>query len=187
LNIYLIHNEDNSDKIRKFATSFTVKKLGNIQILDISQQINSFNVEHLVKLEKEIVKKIWKVDAVLCECSKSSEHLSLVYSAAKSSGTPLFILRENTNTSIELTSSSTFKVFECTYSLADLKGFTGSFVENLKKILTKKFILTIKPEINAYLEWKSDRLKRIYKAEIVRNFLTDKIKSDEEYQKFIKS
>jgi len=140
------------------------------------------------KIYKELDEYLKQADVYIAEISLPSVGIGYEISQAISTRKPVLTLSyEETEfqplATIEGNKSRYLR--HEVYNEKNLERILDDFLKSAKQKLDTKFILIIPPEIDQYLEWASD-YKRMHKAQLVRNAITELMEKDNDWEEFIK-
>lgn len=153
--------------------------------------INSSSKEDALDIEDTFnrnMNSIKKCDLLIAQSTNLSSGVGFMIATALSLKKPVLVLSKEI---ISHKSSKTLKgaknrylVYK-SYNNENITRKLDEFLKEVRGIIDTKFILILPPEIERFLQWKSDT-DNLHKAQIVRESVEDSIKKDREYQNYLK-
>ncbi len=146
---------------------------------------NDFRETH-----KALIRRIREADVVIAEVTEPSSSVGYEIAIAQAEKKPVLAIFNTSKTNhlpnfFQGNESKLFQVRAYNDAVSATK-VSREFIEEAKKMIDTKFILIISPEIDKYLGWAAD-VRRMHKAQVVRNAVEDAMAKDKEYKAFLKS
>lgn len=172
--------------LRPFAVDDADVDERSKQIEDLIETRTGSSASDIYKLT---LKRIREADVVISDSTVPSSGIGYEIAMAQNEKKPILTLHNKSaeNSRAQVLSGNQDRLFEfAEYSTVDeAMSEIRSFLEDAKQKMDTKFILIISPEIDNYLNWAAEE-RRLHKAQIVRNAVEEIMKTDKEYQAYLK-